>query len=73
MASQLAITAMQPQDWPRVRAIYQEGLSTGLAAFMAKAPVWTKWDKGHLAVGRLVARSGDVTLGWSALAPVADS
>ena len=68
------IVDMVRQDWAQVRAIYGEGLVTGLAAFMLTPPRWQTWDAGHLDVGRTVARAADghVT-GWSALAPVPDN
>ena len=69
-----AIESMKPGDWDQVRAIYREGLATGLAAFMTNPPSWKAWDAGHLTVGRLVARSEDGAIaGWSALAPVPDT
>lgn len=65
---------MQRNDWAQVRALYAEGLATGLAAFMSTPPRWEEWDEGHLALGRLVARSdGDTITGWAALAPVPDT
>ncbi len=64
---------MQPHDWSAVRAIYAEGLATGIAAFMLNPPVWKDWDAGHLACGRLVARDGGAIVGWAALAPVPDA
>jgi L-amino acid N-acyltransferase YncA len=68
------IGEMQRRDWSQVRAIYGEGLATGLAAFMLTPPVWRVWDKGHLALGRTVARQDDGRIvGWSALAPVPDN
>lgn len=70
-----AIDAMQEQDWSTVRAIYGEGLATGLAAFMTSPPDWPGWNAGHLAIGRLVARGpdGGAVLGWAAMAPVPDT
>ncbi len=73
MSQPPTIDAMQAGDWSRVRAIYREGLATGVAAFMTTPPVWPKWNAGHLQIGRLVMRRGQDILGWSALAPVADS
>ena len=73
MRSSFVIEDMQRHDWRHVRAIYAEGLATGLAAFMRNPPLWKAWDRGHLACGRLVARGEDAILGWSAIAPVADS
>ncbi|HYP01285.1 MAG TPA: GNAT family N-acetyltransferase [Pyrinomonadaceae bacterium] len=63
---------MRPDDWEQVRAIYLEGISTGLATFETDAPAWEKWDRGHLQKMRLVARDGDAILGWAALSPVSD-
>ncbi len=67
------IDQMQRHDWAKVRAIYREGLATGLAAFMLNPPVWKDWDAGHLGFGRLVARQGNAVLGWAALGSVADT
>lgn len=68
------IEEMQRSDWSQVRAIYGEGLATGLAAFMLTPPRWPAWDAGHLSLGRTVARGADgAVLGWSALAPVPDN
>lgn len=69
-----AIDDMEPGDWDQVRAIYREGLATGLAAFMTNPPSWKAWNAGHLTLGRLVARTDDGAIaGWSALAPVPDT
>ena len=67
------IDEMAPLDWAEVRAIYKEGLATGLAAFLVNPPIWKVWDAGHLPFGRLVARRDRAVLGWPALAPVADT
>ena len=65
---------MQRRDWIQVRAIYAQGLASGLAAFMSTAPTWKSWNAGHLAIGRTVARQQQGgLLGWSALAPVPDT
>lgn len=65
---------MRREDWKQVRALYAEGLATGLAAFMTDPPRWEAWDEGHLDTGRLVARAEDETVtGWAALAPVPDT
>jgi phosphinothricin acetyltransferase len=64
------IGSMRPQDWDFVRAIYLEGITTGHATFETEAPDWERWDAGHLPQCRLVARNGDVVLGWAALSLV---
>ena len=61
---------MTPEDWPSVRAIYIEGITTGDATFEREAPEWERWDAGHLPVCRLVARTGASILGWAALSRV---
>jgi L-amino acid N-acyltransferase YncA len=64
------IDQMTGKDWERVRSIYLEGIATGHATLETEAPSWEKWDGGHLAKGRLVARSGETIAGWAALSPV---
>jgi phosphinothricin acetyltransferase len=64
------IDAMQPEDWPAVRAIYLEGIATKNATFETEAPAWEKWDAAHLKNCRLVARLDGQVVGWAALSPV---
>lgn len=61
---------MQASDWDQVRIIYAEGIATENATFEQSPPAWEQWDGSHLADGRLVARAGNLVLGWAALAPV---
>ncbi len=61
---------MAPADWPGVRAIYEEGIATGLATFETAAPEWETWDVAHLRECRLVASPEGRVLGWAALSPV---
>jgi phosphinothricin acetyltransferase len=63
------IEVMKSSDWEHVRNIYLEGIKTGIATFQTEAPTWENWDKGHLNICRLVARSTDDILGWAALSP----
>ncbi|HPF18684.1 MAG: GNAT family N-acetyltransferase [Bacillota bacterium] len=64
------IEMMQPEDWSRVAAIYQEGIETGLATFQGQVPSWEDWDRAHISSCRLVARKNDEVLGWAALSAV---
>jgi len=64
------IEPMTAEDWPRVRAIYEQGIATRQATFEAEPPSWEQWDSAHLPNGRLVARDGDLIVGWGALSPV---
>ncbi|MEK9831893.1 MAG: hypothetical protein VW453_04790 [Rhodospirillaceae bacterium] len=68
------IEDMTREDWSAVRAIYAEGLATGLAAFTTSPPKWGAWNAGHLETGRLVARRDDDSVaGFAALSPVPDT
>jgi L-amino acid N-acyltransferase YncA len=67
-----AIHAMTPDDWPAVRAVYEEGIATGDATFETAAPGWAAWDRGHLPDPRLVAGRDGRVVGWAALSPVSD-
>lgn len=64
------IVPMTPEDWPQVRAIYEEGIATRQATFETDAPSWEQWDAAHLTRCRLVARADEGVLGWAALSPV---
>lgn len=65
------IEKMRPEHWPRVRAIYLEGVATGQATFETEAPGWERWDSSHLPFARLVALAGGGRVaGWAALGPV---
>ena len=64
----VTIEGMATDDWPAVRAIYEEGIATGLATFELAAPDWEGWNHSHRPDCRLVARdrSGAI-VGWAAL------
>ena len=66
----LEIEEMTPADWEAVRAIYLEGIATGNATFENEAPDYPTWNRNHLSVARLVARSNSAVVGWAALSPV---
>lgn len=64
------VERMSPRDWDAVKAIYREGISTGMATFEKVVPVWEEWDRSHLPGLRFVARVSDKVVGWAALSPV---
>ena len=66
------VDPLQPADWEQVCSIYLEGIATRNATFEIDAPTWERWNASHLQLGRLVARAGEVVLGWSALSAVSD-
>ena len=69
-ATVLSIEEMGKDDWPAVRAVYEEGIATGQATFERRAPEWGAWDREHLAQCRLVAFRNGGVVAWAALAPV---
>ena len=70
MEHAVEIEALTARDWTAVERIFDEGIRSGDATFETSTPEWEKWDAGHLATCRLVARAGDEILGWVALSPV---
>ncbi len=65
-----AIRPIDGSAWDQVRAIYLEGIATGLATFETEAPSWEVWDSSHLPQCRLGGWAGEKLLGWAALSPV---
>lgn len=66
----ITIETMTAGDWPRVRAIYLEGIAAGQATFEVEAPSWEEWNAAHHPFGRLIARCDGEVVGWAALSPV---
>jgi L-amino acid N-acyltransferase YncA len=66
----VTIAPMQAEDWPMVRAIYEEGIATRNATFETQVPEWSAWDANHLPHCRFVAREEDQVIGWAALSSV---
>jgi L-amino acid N-acyltransferase YncA len=66
------IRELRQEDWPAVRAIYEQGIAGRNATFETEAPDWDTWDRSHLDAHRLVAVEDGRVLGWAALAPVSE-
>ena len=66
--SAVTIRDLRPEDWPTVRAIYEEGIRGGDATFETEAPTWEAWDAAHPEL-RLVAERDGAVVGWAALSP----
>ncbi|MDO8485301.1 MAG: N-acetyltransferase family protein [Candidatus Limnocylindrales bacterium] len=69
MSETVRIEPMTADDWPEVRHIYAEGITTGDATLEREAPDWSHFNRSHRRDCRLVARErarGPV-LGWTAL------
>jgi phosphinothricin acetyltransferase len=63
---------MTPEDWPAVKKIYEEGISTGDATFQKITPSWEEWNSDHLDHSRIVAKDNSEILGWAALTKVSE-
>ena len=70
IAAALQIDHIKTSDWPRVCAVFLEGILSGNATFETEPPSWDQWDRAHLPFGRLAARSDEGLVGWAALTPV---
>jgi L-amino acid N-acyltransferase YncA len=64
----VTIRELRPDDWPAVRAIYEEGIRGGNATFETETPSWERWDSAHPEL-RLVAERDGSVVGWAALSP----
>ncbi|HEX8494325.1 MAG TPA: GNAT family N-acetyltransferase [Pyrinomonadaceae bacterium] len=64
------ISELREQHWQQVRAIYAEGIATGLATFETDIPSWESWDARHLSCCRLIAQDVETIKGWAALSVV---
>jgi L-amino acid N-acyltransferase YncA len=62
------VRELRPDDWPAVRAIYEDGIRGGDATFETEAPSWGAWDAVHPQL-RLVAERDGTVVGWAALSP----
>jgi L-amino acid N-acyltransferase YncA len=69
--SGFVVRDLRPEDWPAVRAIYEDGIRTGHATFERQAPSWEGWDAAH-AEPRLAAEQDGSVVGWAALSPISD-
>jgi len=64
----VTIRELRSEDWPAVRAIYEEGIRSGDATFETETPSWEMWDAAHPEL-RLVAERDGAVVGWAALSP----
>ena len=62
------IRELRSDDWPAVRAIYEEGIRGGDATFETETPSWERWDAAHAELRFVAERDGSV-VGWAALSP----
>jgi len=68
----IEIKTLEPDDYPRVKQIYQQGIDTGDATFETTTKDWEDWDAQMLPYCRLVATEKESVLGWAALSAASD-
>jgi phosphinothricin acetyltransferase len=61
------IRELRKEDWPAVRAIYEQGIAGRNATFETEAPEWDAWNRSQLDRHRLVAVEDDRVVGWVAV------
>jgi L-amino acid N-acyltransferase YncA len=65
---QMRIRELRPDDWPAVRAIYEEGIRGGDATFESETPSWERWDAAHPELRLVAERDGSIA-GFAAVSP----
>jgi phosphinothricin acetyltransferase len=68
----IEIKALEMEDYPRVKQIYQQGIDTGDATFETTTKDWLEWDAQMLPCCRFVATENESILGWAALSAASD-
>jgi L-amino acid N-acyltransferase YncA len=63
----MQIRELHAEDWPAVRAVYEQGIAGRNATFETKAPDWDTWDRSQLEGHRLVAVEDGRVVGWVAV------
>ncbi len=66
----MVIRNITQADWPEIKAIFEDGIKTGVATLESSAPSWEFWNEAHLEFGRLLTEENGVITGWAALIPV---
>ncbi|MDR3214847.1 MAG: GNAT family N-acetyltransferase [Bacilli bacterium] len=65
--NKIIIRLMMLQDWPFIKAIYQEGILSNNATFQTAVPSYQEWDHNHLSQLRYVACFNNEVIGFVAL------
>ena len=66
----MEVRELREEDWPAVRAIFEQGIATKNATFETEAPSWEAWNRSQLDGHRLVAVDDGRVVGWVAAHPV---
>ena len=64
------IREMNIKDWEQMKAIYLQGIETGVATFNTESPSYEEWNSEHIDSCRFVYVDGEKVVGWVALSPI---
>ena len=64
------IREMNIKDWEQMKAIYLQGIETGVATFNTESPSYEEWNSEHIDSCRFVYVDGGKVVGWAALSPI---
>lgn len=67
---EITIETLTAEDWPEARAIFEEGIASGISSLEQNAPNWEDFDRNHLTICRLAGYIDQNLAGWAALTPV---
>ena len=56
----MIVRELRADDWPAVRAIYEDGIRSGDATFETEVPSWEVWDAAHPRLRLVAEREGAV-------------
>jgi L-amino acid N-acyltransferase YncA len=70
LPTDVAVRAVDTQDWSAVRRIYAEGIATGIATFESTVPSRATLDAKWLPEHRWVAEIAGEVAGWASATPV---
>ena len=69
----LNIREAHESDWPRIKAIYEDGIATGNSTFATSAPEsYDVWQSKSVAGCSLVAEQDGIVIGWCKLTLASD-
>ena len=66
----MLIRSVQPNDWPAISAIYQQGIDTGNATLETQAPAPEKMANSYIPSPQLVAEVNGEIIGYALLTAV---
>lgn len=70
--NKITFRPMTRGDWPRVAAIFKEGIETHNATYDRDIPSWEQWNADHFPQCRIIVDVNGEIAGWAALLPISN-